>query len=99
MRQLIIGWLNRTALALLLLALVIFLGDSIALRLRFPNNRPQFATVQIRPYYAVKMKDGKTEFMFDQPQDETCVNALLPQLGFRPCWWVQKSKTKRIDVK
>jgi hypothetical protein len=99
LRQLIIRWLNRIVLALLLVALLLFLGDAIALRMRFPKNRPQFATVQIRPYYAVKLKNGQTEFMFDQPRDETCVNALFPQLGFRPCWYVTKSKTKQIDIK
>jgi len=99
LRQLIIRWINRILLVLVVLVLLVFVTDSITLRLRFPSNRPQFDTVQIRPYYAVKMKDGKTEFMFDQPQDETCVNALLPQLGFRPCWYVKRSKTKRIDVK
>jgi hypothetical protein len=78
---------------------VVFVADAIALRLQFPNHRPQFATVQIRPYYAVKMKDGKTEFMFDPPQDETCVNSLFPQLGFSPCWYVSKSKLKRTDIK
>jgi hypothetical protein len=99
LRQFIIRWLIRVGAALVLLTLLAFVADAIALRLKFPNNRQQFSTVQIRPYYAVKMKDGKTEFMFDQPQDETCVNALFPQLGFRPCWLVAKSKTKRIDVK
>ena len=99
MRQLIIRWLTRTVLALVILALVAFLADSIALRLRFPNNRPQFGTVQVRPYFAVKMKDGKTEFMFDPPQDETCSNSLFPQLGFQPCWYVSKSKMIRTDIK
>lgn len=99
MRQLIIHWLNRVALALVLLVLLVFTGDAIALRLRIPNQRAQFSTVRVRPYYAVKLKDGKTEFMFDQPQDETCVNSLFPQLGYRPCWYVAKSKTRRIDVK
>jgi hypothetical protein len=99
LRQLIARWLIRVALALVLILLVVFVGDSIALRLHIPGNRPQFGTVQVRPYYAVKMKDGKTEFMFDDPQDETCVNSLFPQLGYRPCWYVAKAKTKRIDVK
>lgn len=99
MRQLIIRWLLRVVAAVVVLALVIFIGDALAIRLHIPGNRPQFTTVQIRPYYAVKMKDGKTEFMFDQPVDETCVNSLFPQLGYRPCWYVMKSKTKRIDVK
>jgi hypothetical protein len=28
------------------------------------------------------------------PQDETCVNSLFPQLGYRACWYVSKSKMK-----
>jgi hypothetical protein len=99
LRQLIVRWLLRVAGALVLLLLLVFVADSIALRLHIPGNRPEFSTFQVRPYYAVKMKDGKTQFMFEDPQDETCVNSLFPQLGYRPCWYVSKSKMKQIPLK
>jgi hypothetical protein len=37
---------------------------------------------------AVWLKSGKTEFMLDKPQTQTCVRALFPQLGYKPCWWL-----------
>ncbi len=84
-------------IALAVLVLLIFSGDAIALRVRSQANR--FSTMQVRPYYAVKLKDGKTEYMFTDPQDETCVHSLFPQLGYRPCWYVGKAKTKELPLK
>lgn len=87
----------RATIAIVAIVVTLFLGDYAFLRLRNSNNR--FGTVQVKPYYAVKLKDGKTEFMFDQPQNETCSHSLFPQLGYRPCWYVEKHKEKRIDMK
>ncbi len=99
MRRLIITWLNRVALAVLLALIAVFAVDYLSIRFQLPNHRQQFGTVRIKPYYAVRLKDGKTEFMFADPQDETCSYSLFPQLGYRPCWYVTKHKTKRIDIK
>jgi hypothetical protein len=52
----------------------------------------------VRPYYAVPQKNHKTEFLFDEPQDETCVHSLFPHLGDEPCWYLSTHKDQRIDI-
>lgn len=77
--------------------MLLYIGDYLSLMLQFPK-RPKFSTVHITPYLAVPKKDGKTEFILDDPYDETCVNSLFPHLGDNPCWYVQRKKDKREDI-
>ena len=73
---------------------LLYAGDYAAMRLR----RNPTGTVQVQPYYAVPLKDGKTEFMFLDPQNEVCVRSLFPHLGHRPCWYVSRHRNKEIKV-
>lgn len=77
---------------------VIYLCDYLLLRVRMATNRSPYGTVTIQPYYAVPQKDGKTQFLFDDPQDETCVHSLFPHAGDDPCWYLSRKKEKRIDM-
>ena len=54
--------------------------------------------MKIKRYYAIPQKDGKTEFVFAAPENQACVQSLLPHLGYNPCWYVNRHKRKRIDV-
>src|SRR5581483_5853322 len=74
----------------------VYLCDYLLLRFRVATNRQPYGTVTIRPYYAVPQKDHKTEFLFDDPRDETCVHSLFPHLGDSPCWYLSRNKEKRI---
>jgi hypothetical protein len=89
--------LLRTALSLVALAAVVYLGDDLSLRLQIPK-RPQFGTVHIQPYLAVPRKDGRIEYMLDDPVDQPCVHSLLPHLGASPCWYLERQKNKRINM-
>ncbi len=77
---------------------VIYAADYLVLRYRVAVNRQPFGTVTVQPYYAVPQKDHKTEFLFDDPEDETCVHSLFPHLGDSPCWYLSRNKEKRIDL-
>ena len=55
-----------------------------------------FKQVQVQPYYAVPMKDGKTEFMMLDPETDTCIRSLFPHFGYRPCWRMQSRQ--RINM-
>ena len=73
---------------------LLYAGDYAAVRLR----RVPTGTVQVQPYYSVPLKDGKTEFMYLDPQNEVCVHSLFPHLGHRPCWYVSRHSNKEIKV-
>ncbi len=89
---------ERTLAVLLGVAAVVYGVDYLSVKYRFPNNRQALGSVQVEQYFAVKQKDGKLEYYFDQAQPEECVNSLFPHFGDRPCWYVQRHKKKRVDM-
>ena len=93
---LVLNIINVKAAIISVLALIalLYTGDYVAVRLR----RNPTATVQVQPYYSVPLKDGKTEFMFLDPQNEVCVHSLFPHLGHRPCWYVTRHSNKEIKA-
>jgi hypothetical protein len=89
----------RNSLLLLLLATgVTYLLDYAVLRIRMARNRGPFGTVTVHRYYAVEKKNGKTEFMFNPPQDEQCVHSVFPHLGYLPCWRLERQPEQRVNI-
>jgi hypothetical protein len=80
------------------LMVVTFVGDYALLRYRIAAQRNPFGAVTVRPYYAVRLKSGKTEFIFQNPRPETCVNSLFPHLGMAPCWDARRHPERRTDI-
>jgi len=48
--------------------------------------------------YAVKQKSGKLEYYFDQPQVQQCSHTLFPQMGYTPCWYLQRKANKETKI-
>jgi hypothetical protein len=67
-----------------------YVVDAAVLRYRAAGNRNAFSVVTVHPYYAMPRKDKKLEYMYGDPQDETCVNSLFPHMGDTPCWYLRK---------
>ncbi len=64
--------------------------DAAILRFRASTNRGAFSTVTVHPYFAMDRKDKKTEYVYEDTRDETCVNALFPHMGDSPCWYLRR---------
>ena len=80
-------------------ALVFALALAYALdALLFQFRAVKYSTVHVTPYYAVPRKDKKTEYTVGDPRDETCANALFPQGGNTPCWYLRRHREERIDL-
>ncbi|HEX3684167.1 MAG TPA: hypothetical protein VHU83_16660 [Bryobacteraceae bacterium] len=90
--------LPRIIVSIVLALAVLYIADYLLLRYRVAANRSPYGTVTVQPYYAVPRKDHRTEFMFDDPQDQTCVNSLFPHFGDSPCWYLNRNKQKRINM-
>jgi hypothetical protein len=88
----------RALVTLATLLAVLYLGDYVALRFQIPNHRSRFGTVHKQPYLAVPKKDGKTEFILDDPIDQPCVHSLFPHFGDSPCWYLNRQRNKREDL-
>ena len=88
----------RVVGVIVLFSLVTYAGDYLSIRYRIPKGRDQFATVTVQPYYAIHQKNGKTEYDFAPPENQTCVRSLFPHFGYSPCWYVKRHTEKRIDI-
>jgi len=90
-----VRYVRRIGVGLVALAGLLYGGDWLAARWRGPR---AFGAVVVRPYYAVPLKDGKTEFMMLSPETRTCVHALFPHFGDAPCWYLEGHQQQRIDM-
>jgi len=81
--------LLRIVLVLVGVAVLIYGGDYLALRVPIPPSRAQYDSVTVRPTYDVALKSGKSDLYFLDPQQVTCVNSLFPHFGFEPCWYLR----------
>jgi len=94
--------LKRTliiAVVCLLLACgLVYVGDYAALRYRIPNNRAQFGSVVVQRTWIIPMKDGKTQYAFDPPGPQDCVNSLFPHFGDSPCWYLSRHTRQQVNT-
>jgi hypothetical protein len=89
----------KRAFGIVLLALILFyIGDDLSARLGLPGHRPTFGTVRVRRQIDVPQKNKKTEFYFEPPEDQACVNALFPHFGVQPCWYLNRHKNIKVNM-
>ena len=79
-------------------AVVAFSLDFIVFRIRVAANQNPYGSVTVNHYYAVLMKNGKTQYIFDPPAPETCIHALFPHAGSMPCWYLTRHPDRRTDI-
>ncbi len=72
--------------------------DYAVFRIRAAINRNAYGSVTVNHYYAILQKNGKTQFIFDPPQAQTCVHALFPHEGWLPCWYLTRHPDQRTDI-
>jgi hypothetical protein len=94
LKRLIVVGLS-SALGLTALA---YATDYLVFRYRLAANRQPFGQVTVTRYDAVAQKSGKTQFIFNPPEAQTCVHALFPRAGFTPCWYLQRHTEQRTDI-
>jgi hypothetical protein len=88
----------RSFVAALGLLGIAYAGDYGIFRYRVAKNRQPFGSVSVEHYDAVLHKDGKSEFIFDPPVQETCVHSLFPHAGDPPCWFLSRHAEQRTDI-
>jgi hypothetical protein len=95
-------WLMRVIIVGLASALgltaIAYAVDYAVFRYRVATNRQPFGQFTVTSYDAVPQKSGKTEFIFNPPQTQTCVNSLFPREGYPPCWYLQRHTEQRINM-
>jgi len=95
-------WLRRIALRSLVAASgllgIAYAADYGVFRYRVATSRQPFGSVSVEHYDAVLHKDGRSEFIFDPPVQETCVHSLFPHAGDPPCWFLSRHAEQRTDI-
>jgi len=88
----------KRALGLALLALILlYICDFASARFGIPGHRPTYGTVTVRRQLDVPQKNKKTEFYFEPPEDQDCVNALFPHFGVQPCWYLRRHANVQVQ--
>jgi hypothetical protein len=93
-KRLILGALGSAVV----LAALVYLADYAIWRYREARGKNPYGSVTIQVYYAIGEKSGKTEYDFEPPQQETCVNSWFPHAGYPPCWYERKHTEKEIKI-
>jgi hypothetical protein len=79
---------------------LIYIADYVLLRVKMSAKDPSaaYSVVKIQPLYEIPHKDGKAEYMFGDPQNQTCVHALFPHSGFSTCWYLNRKRARTIPM-
>ena len=86
--------MQKILIGVVLLGVLLYGGDYVTLRYK----QKPFGSVQVKRLYAVKMKNRQTQYMADEAEPAPCVNSLLPQLGYTPCWYLTRHRVQTIDI-
>jgi hypothetical protein len=76
---------------------LLYLCDLLSLRLQIPH-RDAMGSVTVHTYYAVKLKNGRTEYDYAGDHDVSCTNSLFPQMGSKPCWYARRKTDEQITI-
>ena len=87
-------YFTRALVIVLVLLGIAFSLDYVTLR----KSQNALGSVNIRRYYAVTLKNKKTDFSSADPETQMCVNSLFPHLGYYPCWYLRRHDVKEIDI-
>lgn len=95
--------LKRSAFALLILLILVYLGDSLSvfLRARHTTSTNPYETITAYRILAIGEKGDKTEYDIDQvhpTQTAECVHALFPHKSDLPCWYLQRKFAQPIPM-
>src|SRR5438445_11352267 len=89
---------TRVLAGILVAAILVYATDYALLRYRIATRQHPYGTVTVQFCYAIQEKNGKTEYDFQPPQPETCVNSIFPHSGYTPCWYERKHAEKAIVI-
>jgi hypothetical protein len=90
--------MKRALIIAAVLVVALYVGDDLWVRYRMWSHGDPFGTVKIERYYAVRQKSHKEEFYFLDPEMRPCVHSLFPQLGYSPCWYLNRKRQQRIEM-
>lgn len=83
---------RQLCLALLSMAVLIYVGDDLWARFR---GQP-VEHIRVGRYYAAVNHWNEVEYSVGTPVVETCVDALMPHFGHTPCWYLRRHTIQQV---
>jgi hypothetical protein len=77
---------------------LVYAADFTVFQVRVAFRRSPYGSVTVQHFDAVLKKNGRTQFLYDPPQPETCVNALFAHEGFAPCWYLSRHREQGTNI-
>lgn len=97
-RRALLRFMAVAFLVVLSVTALAYAVDYIFFRYRVAKDRQPFGQITVSRYYAVEQKSGKTQFIFQPPEAQTCVHSLFPHTDLVPCWYLQRHTEQRTDI-
>ena len=88
---------KKFLIGIVLAGAVVYAMDTLSWWANIPS-RPEYSTYTIRKYYYINENFGKYSVESAGTYPEKCVNALLPHVSARPCWYVSTHLRNVIHV-
>ena len=84
---------------LISLLAALYVGDYGVAKYRISTNRSAaLEAVRVQPMYVIPHKDSRAEYVFGEPQMQTCVHAIFPHFGYSPCWYVKNHAQPTVPM-
>ena len=74
---------------MLLLAALVYVGDWAGWRMVHGGAT---GVVAVTREVVAPLKGGREEFYYNGTREETCSRSMLPEGGYRACWWVERHR-------
>ena len=88
---------RRSLLVILAAVALVFLGDDLLLRFRIHQGGNPYGQVTVHRLDAIPEKNGKVEYVPEEPVAETCIHSLFPHIGYLPCWYLSRRTEQRVS--
>ena len=90
---------TRALILLISVFAVLYAGDYAVARYRVSRNQSAaLEIVKVQPMYVIPHKDSRAEYVFGDPQNQTCLHAIFPHFGNSPCWYVKKHTQPTVSM-
>lgn len=89
--------LRRILIGVVAALAVLYVGDDLSARLPIPRSRNVYGKVTIERLDTIPHKNGKVEYIPEEPVNETCIHSLFPHMGYLPCWYLARKTEQRVN--
>jgi hypothetical protein len=87
---------TTAAIACVVVVLLTWTIDLLRIR-HLMNQGRGLNTVHVESVDAVTLKNGKTDYYVNPPQDVTCIESLFPHNGLPTCWKLRRNAEKKNE--